>query len=169
MDLYQELLHLAVELDLQDQEADLLGLVMKAAALITCLSLVPRPPSILLSVALDCTLLPLLALHSPLEAQGPLNTCPPFSRLLLCPHHKVSLIHGKCRASPTTQHHLSQKQRPTCWELSVPKMRKRMTMISSSTTYYIPRAQLPILPSITHLLINYPSRSHKLGMGKARG
>lgn len=158
-----------MELDLQDQGAGLLVLVMEAAALTTCLSLVPRPPSILLSVTLDCTHLLLLALHSPPEAQGPPNTCPPSSLLLLCPHLKVSLIHGKHRASPTTQHHPSQKQRPTCWELRDPKMRKRMMMISSSTTYFMPRVQLPIHPNITLLPSNYPSRSHRQGMGKARG
>lgn len=160
------LLHLVMELDLQDQETGLLQLVMDAATLTTSLNLVHHPPSILLSVALDCTLLLLLAPHSPLEAQGPPNICPPSSHLLLCLHHKVSLIHSKHRASPTTQHHPSQKQR--WWELSDPKMRKRMMMISLSTTYYMPRAQLPIYPSITHLLSNYPNHSNRLGMRKAR-
>lgn len=168
MDPYQELLHLAVALDLQDQGVGLLVVVMEAAALTTCLSRAPRLPSVLLSVALDCTLLLLLALLSPLEAQGPPNTCPPSSLLLLCPHHKVSLIHGKRRASPTTQHHPSQKRTLTCWEFSNLQMMKRMMMISSSTIYYMPRAQLPILPSIIHLLSNCHSRSHKLEMGKAR-
>lgn len=101
VDPYQELLHLAVELELQDQ-VGLLVSVMEAAALTTCQSLVPRPPSVLVLVTLDCTPLLLLILPSLLEAQGPPNTCPPSSLLLLCPHHKVSLTHGNRRASPTT-------------------------------------------------------------------
>lgn len=160
---------MAVALDLQGQGAGQLALVMEATALTTCLSLAPHPPSILLSVALDCTLLRLSAPLSPLEAQGPPNTCPPFSLLLLCPHHKVSLIHGKHRANPTTQHHPSQKRTTECWEFSNPKTMKRMRTISSSTIYYMPRAQLPILPSITPLLSSYHSRSPKLETGKARG
>lgn len=145
----------------------LLLLLVMVATLTTCLSLVHHPPSILISVALVCIPLLLLALHSPLEAQGPPNTCPPSSLLRLYPHHKVSLIHNH-RPSPFIQHHPSRKQRPTFWELSEPKMRQRKMMISSSITYYMPKAQLPIHPSITHLS-NYLNHSHRLGMRKARG
>lgn len=149
VDPFQERLYLAVELLLQEQGAGLLLLVMEATTLTICLSLVHHPPSILQSAALDYTLLILPAMHSPLEAQGQQNTCPPSSLLLLCPHHKFSVVHSKHRASPTTQRHPSQKQK-----LNNPKVRKKMMMISLSTTYYIPRAPLPMHPSITHLLSN---------------
>lgn len=166
MDLCQELLHSAVELDLQERGVELL-LVMEGAVLITCLSLVHQPPLILPSAILGCTLLPLLALHSPLEAQGPPSICPPFSLLLLCPHRKVFLIPSKHRAS-TTQHHPSQKLRPTCWELNDAKMRKRTMTISLSTTYYMPKAQLHIHPSTINLHNNYRNHTHRFGMGTAK-
>lgn len=156
---------LEVEWDHRETEPQV---VLEAAALITCLSQVLHPLLVPPSAALDCTLRLLLALHSLLEAQGPINIFPLCSLLLLCPHHKDSLIQDKHRVSPTTQHHQSQKQRPTCLELIHPRMQKKMKKSSSLTTYYMPRAQLPINPSITNLPSNYPNPYHKQGMGKER-